>query len=174
MLTATLAPTAQALLPELDHELELTRRVLARIPDEQLGWQPHPKSMTLAVLATHIADLLGGIEMTMQTTELDLAHFDTVNPGAATSTAELLERLAANGAAAATALTNAPAEDFDVIWTLRSSATVLLQQTRAEIVRHLISHMIHHRGQLTVYLRLLDVAVPYIYGPSADEFAWVA
>ncbi|TGE23906.1 DinB family protein [Hymenobacter aquaticus] len=174
MLTATLTPLAQALVSEIDHELELTRRLLTRIPADQLGWQPHPKSMTLTVLATHIADLLGGIDMTMQATELDLNQFETGNPAKAASVAELLERLATNGASATAALTAAPAEAFDVLWTLRRGEEVLLEQTRAEIVRHLISHMIHHRGQLTVYLRLLDVPLPYIYGPSADEFTWVA
>ncbi|MCB2408891.1 DinB family protein [Hymenobacter lucidus] len=168
MLTATLAPIAQTLLPELDHELLLTRRMLARLPEEQFGWQPHPKSMTLGHLASHVADLLGGIDTTLKTTELDLATYDNPTPDAS-SRAELLERLTDNGVAASTALSNAAAEDFDVLWTLRYGEQVILSQSRADIMRHLISHMIHHRGQLSVYLRLLDVPVPYIYGPSADE-----
>ncbi|PJJ61038.1 DinB family protein [Hymenobacter chitinivorans] len=169
MLTATLTPLAQALLPELDHELALTRRVLSRLPEAQFGWQPHPKSMTLTVLATHISDLLGGIAMTMQSTELDLEQYDAVNDGPAATLAELLTRLEASGASAAEAISNATTEDFAEPWTLRHGPTVLLSQPRADIVRHLLSHLIHHRGQLSVYLRLLEVPVPYIYGPSADE-----
>jgi len=169
MLTATISPLAQTLIPELDHELALTRRVLARIPAEHFDWQPHPKSMTLVHLATHTADLLGGIAATMYTTEMDLAAFDGVTPVRPTATAGLLDLLTASGDKARAALTAAEPEDFDQTWTLRHGEHQILSQPRAEIVRHLISHTVHHRGQLSVYLRLLDVPVPYIYGPSADE-----
>jgi uncharacterized damage-inducible protein DinB len=169
MLTATLSPLAQTLLPELDHELTLTRRVLERVPAAQLGWQPHPKSMTLAHLAAHTADLLGGIGTTMYTTEMDLAQFDGGRPAHPTTTAELLASLDASGEKARAALTAAEPEDFDQTWTLRHGAHPIMRHSRAEVVRHLISHTVHHRGQLSVYLRLLDVPVPGIYGPSADE-----
>ncbi|RYU81860.1 DinB family protein [Hymenobacter persicinus] len=169
MLTATLSPLAQTLLPELDHELLLTRRVLKRVPAAHFGWQPHPKSMTLAHLASHTADLLGGIATTLYSTELDLATYADQRPAAPTTTAQLLDTLAAAGDKARAALTAAEPEDFDQTWTLRHGDTTILSHSRAEIVRHLISHTVHHRGQLSVYLRLLDVPVPYIYGPSADE-----
>jgi uncharacterized damage-inducible protein DinB len=167
--TATLAaPLIQTLLKELDHELLLTRRVLERAPEDYFSWQPHPKSMALGKLAWHAADLLGGIDSTMQTTEMDLATMDFSAPKPA-NTESLLEQFDANGASAQAALAAADSEAFAQLWTLRHGPHVILQQSRAEVVRHLISHTIHHRGQLSVYLRLLDVSVPYIYGPTADE-----
>ncbi|SHI90006.1 Uncharacterized damage-inducible protein DinB (forms a four-helix bundle) [Hymenobacter daecheongensis DSM 21074] len=169
MLTATISPLAQTLLPELDHELALTRRVLERVPAAQFGWQPHSKSMTLAQLATHTAELPGGIGTAMYTTEMDLAAFDGVAPTPPATTAALLDMLAESGSRARTALTAAEPEDFDQTWTLRHGQHQIMRHSRAEVVRHLISHMVHHRGQLSVYLRLLDIPVPSIYGPSADE-----
>ncbi|SNC76167.1 Uncharacterized damage-inducible protein DinB (forms a four-helix bundle) [Hymenobacter gelipurpurascens] len=162
-------PHALALLPELDHELTLTRRVLERLPAEHFDWQPHVKSMTLGHLAAHTTDLLGGIKTTFETTELNLANYTDLAPAKPTTTEELVLRLAENGAAARQALMEASPEDFEQLWTLRFGEQVIMSQSRAGIVRHLISHTIHHRGQLSVYLRLLDVPVPYIYGPSADE-----
>jgi uncharacterized damage-inducible protein DinB len=169
MLTEVLAPLATTLLPELEDELQTTRRVLARVPEAQFSWQPHPKSMALGVLALHLTDLMGGIANTLHTTEIDVAQFETAPDGHPTTTHQLLERLDANGAAAQAAITAASPSDFKQTWSLCSGEQVLLRQPRAEIIRHLISHMAHHRGQLSVYLRLLDVPVPPIYGPSADE-----
>ncbi|TGD81631.1 DinB family protein [Hymenobacter wooponensis] len=169
METTLTTPLALALLSELTHELTLTRRVLERLPAEHFSWQPHPKSMTLGHLGAHTADLLGGIKTTFETTEMDLANYADHAPAPPASAAELVQRLAANGAAAHETLSQAEAEAFAVIWTLRFGEQTILQQSRADIVRHLINHTIHHRGQLSVYLRLLDVPVPYIYGPSADE-----
>ena len=162
------APLAQALLKELDHELFLTRRVLERAPEDYFSWQPHPKSMTLGKLAWHTADMLGGIESTLHTTEIDLATMDFTTPKPA-NTEALLAHFDAESAASRAALAAATPEAFDVCWTLRHGPHVIMQQSRAETVRHLISHAIHHRGQLSVYLRLLEVPVPYIYGPNADE-----
>ncbi|QJX46411.1 DinB family protein [Hymenobacter taeanensis] len=169
METALTTPLALALLPELNHELALTRRVLERLPAEHFGWQPHPRSMTLGHLASHTADLLGGIKTTFETTELDLANSADHAPAPATAAEELVQRLEANGAAARETLSQADAEDFEATWTLRFGEQIILRESRADIVRHLINHTIHHRGQLSVYLRLLEVPVPYIYGPSADE-----
>ena len=169
MLTITAAPLAHTMLPELAHELALTRRVLERAPEAQFGWQPHPKSMTLGQLASHTTDLPGWIEDTFNTEELDVAYFDDDAPTTASTRAELLERLEAKGAAAHAALEAADDEAFAHTWTMRRGEQIIIRQTRAEIARHLISHMIHHRAQLMVYLRLLDVPVPGVYGPSADE-----
>ncbi|TGE09738.1 DinB family protein [Hymenobacter fodinae] len=160
---------ALSLLPELAHELTLTRRVLERLPAAQFGWQPHPKSMTLGHLGAHTADLLGGIKTTFETTELNLATYADHAPTPPSSTEELVQRLEANGAAAHETLSEADAEAFAETWTLRFGEQIIMQQSRANIVRHLINHTIHHRGQLSVYLRLLDVPVPAIYGSSADE-----
>lgn len=170
ILTSDVTPLAQHLLDELDHELLLTRRVLERAPEDYFTWQPHPKSMSLGKLAWHTADMLGGIESAMQTTEIDLATMDFTAPKPA-NTEDLLQQFDAEGAAARAVLVAASAADFAVTWTLRHGAHVIMQQSRAATVRHLINHAIHHRGQLSVYLRLLEVPVPYIYGPSADEAA---
>ncbi len=162
-----IVPAAQDLLTELDHERLLTRRVLERAPEDYFGWQPHPKSMTLGKLAWHTADMLGGIESALQSTEVDLATMDFSTPKPA-DTEALLRQFDAEGAAARTLLAAASPADWAVTWTLRHGPHVIMQQSRAATVRHLISHTIHHRGQLSVYLRLLDVPVPYIYGPNAD------
>ncbi|GAB3836025.1 DinB family protein [Hymenobacter jeollabukensis] len=166
------AAPAQALVKELTAEAQLTRRVLARVPVAQFGWQPHPKSMTLGQLAGHTTDLIGWIKDTLDTTDIDVAAFDGVVPAPLTSSEELLAYFEQRAEAARNGLETASAEDLEQPWTMRSGAQVLLTQPRAEVVRHLISHMIHHRGQLTVYLRLLDVPVPGTYGPSADEPTW--
>ena len=168
MLTETLAPLAQTLLPELTDELQTTRRVLARVPEAQFNWQPHPKSMTLGVLVSHLTDLMGGIENTLQTTSMDVAQFEP-EADELTTTQQLLDRLDTHGAAAQATIAAASPSDFEQLWSLCSGEQVLLRQTRAEIIRHLISHAVHHRGQLSVYLRLLDIPVPAIYGGSADE-----
>ena len=168
MLTETIAPQAQALLPELTHEIQLTRRVLERAPEASFGWQPHPKSMTLGDLVSHISSLLDGINNTLHTDEMDLVtrHAAFVS---ASSTETLLTQLDARGEAALNALTDTDDETFSGNWTLRRGEHVIFSQRRAQVVRHLISHMAHHRGQAMLYLRLLDVPVPAIYGPSADE-----
>lgn len=168
--TATPTPLAQTLLPELDHELALTRRVLERLPEEHFGWQPHAKSMTLIELASHTANVLAWVAPTFETPEYDMARAEEEEDAPAATRAELLLRLEANGAAARTTLIKAEAEDFDYVWTFRNGEQVVFSQPRAAIVRtYFLSHLIHHRGQLSVYLRLLDVPVPSIYGPSADE-----
>lgn len=171
METTLVAAPTQAFVHELTAEARLTRRVLERVPAEQFGWQPHAKSMTLGQLARHTADLVGYIKDTLDTTDLDLSVFDDA-PVTLGGTAELLAYFDERAAAARSGLEQATADDLAQLWTMRSGAQVLVSQPRAEVVRHLISHLIHHRGQLTVYLRLLDVPVPGTYGPSADEPSW--
>ena len=168
MLTATATPQVQALLPELADEIRLTRRVLERAPEASFGWQPHPKSMALGHLAAHISRLLDGITQALQTEELDLVtrHASFVP---ATEAAALLAEFDAHAAGAQAALADTDDEALAATWTLRRGEHVVMSRPRAGMVRHLISHMAHHRGQLSVYLRLLDVPVPAIYGPSADE-----
>lgn len=168
MLIATAAPQAPTLLPELEHEISLTRRVLERAPAARFDWQPHPKSMSLGTLATHTADMMSFLATTLQTAEVDLAS-DPSGYEPATTPTELLQRLADGSEAAKAALAATSDETFAQPWLLRHGAHVIINQPRKEVVRQLISHMVHHRGQLMVYLRLLDVSVPAIYGPSADE-----
>ncbi|MCB2377288.1 DinB family protein [Hymenobacter sp. BT635] len=167
--TLVTAPLAQAFSTELLDEAQLTRRVLARVPVARFDWQPHPKSMTLGTLARHTADLIGWIKDTLDTTEVDVAVFDDAPVVPITSTEELLAYFQQRVEGAHAGLLHATPEDLQQSWAMRSGTQVIVEQPRAEVVRHLISHTIHHRGQLSVYLRLLDVPVPYIYGPSADE-----
>jgi uncharacterized damage-inducible protein DinB len=171
MQTALAATTlSDLLLPELDLELRKTRRVLERLPEDKLDWQPHVKSMTLGQLGSHVANILGWVAPTFEYPEFDLASGQDEEPKPATSVAEILQRLETNGASARAALAAADDEVFAQVWTMRFGEKVLIKQTRIEVVReHFISHLIHHRAQLTVYLRLLDVPVPMVFGPTADE-----
>jgi uncharacterized damage-inducible protein DinB len=161
---------AQLLLPEVDQEMATTRRVLERVPDDTLGWKPHDKSFSMGDLASHIVNLLKWTDVTMNQTEFDMA---TVSPEqmnqAATSRAQLLEWFDANAAAARKALDRNDA-DYFVPWTLRQGDKVFFTMPRVGCVRSFfLNHVIHHRAQLSVYLRLNNIPVPSMYGPSADE-----
>jgi uncharacterized damage-inducible protein DinB len=161
---------SQAALGDLAHEVSTTRRVLERVPEEHFAWRPHEKSMSLGGLALHLANLLSWQRTIVQDREFDLA---ATPPPATTEPAsheELLQRFDENAAALSEALAGAAEGALAEPWTLRRGEQVIMQQPRAAILRSMgISHMVHHRGQLTVYLRLLDVPVPGVYGPSADE-----
>jgi uncharacterized damage-inducible protein DinB len=156
------------LLPEFDHEMASTRRALERVPDESLDFRPHEKSFNLLELASHVANVPTWTRVTLTTTELDLDQpFERELP---TSNAALLAEFDANVADARSVLESVSAEDLQVGWTLRSGDQVWFTQPRGAVYRSFVmNHLIHHRGQLTVYLRLLDVPVPGMYGPSADE-----
>lgn len=162
-------PTLQAALSqELKHELKLTRRLLERVPTEQFSWQPHPKSMKLGTLASHMANLVGYLQMSMGGPETDLAI--TKMPDSPTGTDEVLRRFDVNGENIHKALEQIDDTTLHGIWSLRRGEQVLMTLPRAAVARTLVlNHLIHHRGQLSVYLRLLDIPVPAIYGGSADE-----
>ncbi|MGA3237730.1 MAG: DinB family protein [Bryobacteraceae bacterium] len=148
----------EMLLPEFDRETASTRKILERVPEDKFAWKPHQKSSTLGKLASHLAAIPGWAAVVVN------GH-GKKSPDAA-SKAELLEVLDRNIAAGREAL--ATANDDYLSQNIRVGAD--LSKPRAAILRErLMSHMIHHRGQLSVYLRLLDVAVPGMYGPSADE-----
>ena len=159
-------PIAEALLPEFDQEMATTRRLLERVPGDKGTWKPHPKSFALGHLAQLVAWMPGWVANTLRETELDLA-------GAAGYSFETTETLLAlfddNVREARAALEAAQDADFTVPWSLKRGGQVLFTSPRATVVRSHINHLIHHRGQLTVYLRLLDVPLPSIYGPTADE-----
>ncbi len=157
-----------ALGKELMHELALTRRLLERAPTEQFDWQPHPKSMTLGTLVSHMANLVGFLQMSLHGPETDVA--DMKWPSSPTTTAEVLQRFDVNAANIQNALGDGDDATFNAAWTLRRGDQTLLAMPRAVVARTLVlNHLIHHRGQMSVYLRLLDVPVPAIYGGSADE-----
>jgi uncharacterized damage-inducible protein DinB len=160
------------ILPEFDHEMANTRKTLERVPDDKFSWKPHEKSMTLGGLSTHLANIPSWTAQTFDRTELDVAP-----PGSppyrleeAKSTADLLEAFDKNVTSARAALEAATDEQWKVKWSLLMTGKTIFTLPRTAVMRGFVmNHLIHHRAQLGVYLRLLDVPVPSIYGPSADE-----
>jgi uncharacterized damage-inducible protein DinB len=158
----------QMFLNEVEQEAQTTRKFLSIIPNDKFDWQPHPKSMTIRQLSTHIAELPGWIPMAINTDELDFAQ-NAYKPEDLNSTSELLAQFEKNLAAAKESLANTNEDVLAQIWTLRNGGEIYMTQTKAEVVRVSISQTIHHRAQLGVFLRLLNVPIPGSYGPSADE-----
>jgi uncharacterized damage-inducible protein DinB len=161
----------EALAAELKVEAATTRRLLERVPQDSLGWKPHDKSMTLGRLAGHVAEMPGLFALVLTEDVLDFASgkYQPFNPENASELTEVFDQRVA---AALDALGNQPAEAFAKNWQMRNGERVLLEFPRGVALRALgLNHLIHHRGQLSVYLRLLDIAVPSIYGPSADDSA---
>lgn len=157
---------ADTLLPEFDQEMATTRKVLERVPTDKGQWKPHPKSFSLGHLAQLVAGMPGWITNTVTETYLDLAD----SPGYSYEKTEaLLESFDKNVSEAREAISSARDEDFNVNWSLKHGDRAIFTMPRGPVVRSTINHLIHHRGQLTVYLRLIDVPVPSIYGPTADE-----
>jgi uncharacterized damage-inducible protein DinB len=163
---------AELLLSQFDHEMATTHALLSRVPEASAPWKPHPKSTALGALAQHIATLVGFGAMIVEQTERD------VNPPGGppwapvsfTTTPALLAAFDANVVATRKALAGASDEALMVPWSLKNGGAVLFAMPRAAVLRSfMISHIIHHRGQLSVYLRMLDVPLPSIYGPTADE-----
>lgn len=156
-----------SMLQELDQEAQPTRRLLERVPDAQLAWKPHPKSMTLGQLALHVAQLPGAIaEIAIQ----DRFPAPQFTHPAATSAAELVPTLDQGIAKAKTLLSGLDDAAMASTWTLVSGDREFFAIPRGALLRSLmLNHWYHHRGQLVVYLRELDVLIPSIYGPSADE-----
>lgn len=165
-------PIAASMLPEFDQEMATTRKVLERLPDDKLEYQPHAKSMTFGKLASHVAEMVGWLADTMKSDSFDLAPpgGEKFLPYAAKSKSELLATFDKNMAAARAALAEGTDEQMMVTWSLKSGGNVIFSMPRVACIRGMIlNHIIHHRGQLSVYLRLNDIPVPSIYGPSADE-----
>ena len=165
-------PIAQMLLPEFDLEMANTRRVLEVVPGADAAWKPHPKSTALGDLAAHVALIPMWGRYTLEVTELDLAAPE--NTAAArtgfTTVPALLEEFDQRVRDTRSALARSSDADLGVTWTLKAGERTVFSMPRAAVLRSFVlSHMIHHRGQLTVYLRLRDVPLPAIYGPSADS-----
>ena len=157
-----------SLLPEFDHEMTTTRKLLERVPEDRLDWKPHDRSTSLGGLATHVANLPTWGSLTVNETELDLAETGVAE--LARTRAELLARFDTNVANARAALVAKSDAELMAPWTLKRSGQKIFSMPRIGVWRSFVmSHLIHHRGQLSVYLRMNDVALPSIYGPSADE-----
>lgn len=159
----------EPLVEELMHEAAGTRKMLELIPYEKLGWQPHIKSMTLGRLGAHIAEIPGWLVQTIKQDELDFATANFMpqpleEPGA------VMNAFDENMEKGLAALSEATDENLTGAWTLRNGGEIFLRMQRIGVVRGMVlNHIVHHRGQLSVYLRLLDIPVPGMYGPSADD-----
>ena len=162
-------PLKKIALGDLETEFATTRRVLERLPDEHFDWKPHTKSMSLGGLATHIATIPFYGTAVLRGQDFDVAAPLPPNPLAATRD-EVLRRFDETAASLRALLAEADDLSLREPWSLRAGERVVFTQPRVGVLRGLVvSHMVHHRAQLGVYLRLLDVLVPSIYGPSADE-----
>jgi uncharacterized damage-inducible protein DinB len=160
---------SQSLLPEFDQEMASTRRLLERVPTDKFAWTPHDKSSPLGRLATHVANLPSMASLALSTDGLDVAARRATLPKAET-TEELLEIFDQSSAAARASIAGASDELLFQTFTLRNGDRVMFSLPKVSALRtFFLSHVIHHRGQLTVYLRLNDIPVPGLYGPSADE-----
>jgi uncharacterized damage-inducible protein DinB len=160
---------SKPLIAELAMEAANTKKIFERIPFDQLGWKPHEKSMPMGRLATHVAELPGWITMTINTDEFDLAAM-TYKPTPVNSNEELIALLDKNVQAAVEALEKSTDEDMMKIWTLRNGDHIIFQLPKVAVIRgSAMNHSVHHRGQLTTYLRQHNIPVPGMYGPSADE-----
>lgn len=168
MQTATALDLLTLLSDEMAKEAQTTRKMLARVPSEHFAWQPHAKSMTLKSLATHVAELPEWVAMGITTDGLDFAQ-NPYTPVDVASTGELLDYFEENIARGLQALRDADAGALSEDWILRNGDTVYQHYNRYEVIRMTFSQIVHHRAQLGVYLRLLDIPIPGSYGPSADE-----
>ena len=163
---------SEALLPEFDREMAHTRKTLERVPDDKLAWKPHPKSFTMGALAQHLAAMVGWGKET-----LTLDSYDVAPPGAppyqpppVKSRQDILDAFDKGSAATRAAIAGASDEQMLQPWSLLNGGKPLFTMPRIAVLRGFVmNHAIHHRAQLGVYLRLNDIPVPSIYGPSADE-----
>jgi uncharacterized damage-inducible protein DinB len=162
-------PISEGLLNEFDHETKTTRRVLERIPTDKFAWAPHARSMPMGKLAWHVAQMATWVPGTLEQDFIDLSVPGPEDPVPAT-TEELLAAFDKYAAAARATLAAAPDEIMAKPWSLKNGEMVFFTLPKAAVLRGFVfNHIVHHRGQLTVYLRLNEIPVPSIYGPSADE-----
>lgn len=157
-----------ALLPEYDHEMTTTRKLLERVPEDKLDWKPHARSFSLGQLASHVATIPMWGEMTLTKAEVDVGGAQP--PTAVPSKAELLSSFDKHTAGTRSVLARTSDVELMAPWALKKDGTTLFSMPKAVVWRSFVlNHLVHHRGQLSVYLRMLDVPIPSMYGPSADE-----
>lgn len=161
-------PLVDALLPEFDHEMTVTRTLLERVPEDKFDWKPHQKSFSLGELAQHVATIPYWGTVTVSRPGIDIASEPRPDP--LTTRAAVLAVFDGHVADARAALAGRSDAELMVPWTLANGGQTVFSMPRAAVWRSFVlSHLIHHRGQLSVYLRMHDVPLPSIYGPSADE-----
>jgi len=161
----------ELLTKELEQEAQTTRKMLERIPDDKYDWQPHPKSMTVGQLATHIAELPGWVPMVLNTDELDFAT-TPYDPVKITNTKDLMAYFEKNLEGAREQWKNTTEDQLWKNWTMRNGKDIYFTDDRAAMVRVTYSQIIHHRAQMGVFLRLLNIPIPGSYGPSADDVSF--
>jgi uncharacterized damage-inducible protein DinB len=161
-------PIADALVPEFDHEMVTTRKLLERVPEDKFDWKPHAKSMTLGRLATHVANIVWWGEVTLDKSEFN-AEGQPPEPPAA-SRGDLLAKFDSNVAATRRSLLAKSDGELMAPWSLKNGRHTFFTMPKAVVWRSFVmNHLVHHRAQLSVYLRMNDVPLPAMYGPSADE-----
>jgi uncharacterized damage-inducible protein DinB len=160
----------ELLLPHYDQEIKNTHRILEVVPDGKFGWKPHEKSMSLGRLASHVAELPNFLTTIIQTEEMELTTAG-LKPFSPTTRAEMLAGFEKRATEARQAIANASDEHLAKLWKLTFKGQEVFGGVRNLLLQTTIAHQVHHRGQLTVYLRQNDVIFPGVYGPSADEMA---
>lgn len=161
-------PLADALVPEFDHEMVTTRKLLERVPEDKFDWKPHAKSMTLGGLATHVANIVWWGEVTLDKPEFNAEGQQVAAPAA--SRAELLETFDKNVKTTRASLAAKSDAELMAPWSLKNGKQTFFTMPKAVVWRSFVmNHLVHHRAQLSVYLRMHDVPLPAMYGPSADE-----
>ncbi|CAN5643922.1 hypothetical protein BH10BAC3_BH10BAC3_41550 [soil metagenome] len=163
--------TLQDFLKELEREAITTRKMLSRVPNDKYSWKPHEKSMTMQNLTTHIAELPTWIPLVLNTAQLDFAE-NPYDPKQIDNTIDLVALFEQSLEEGRVALQNGKDEQLKDMWILRSGEQIFSNEPKADVIRMVCSQVIHHRAQLGVYLRLLDVPIPGSYGPSADEMGF--
>jgi uncharacterized damage-inducible protein DinB len=159
----------EAFLFEVKAESAKTKKLLKVVPEKHFDWKPHEKSFPLSRLASHVAEIFGWIKFILESDVLDFAKMD-YKPPVISENSDLIKILDENTKKAISALENSETEDFDKTWTMRSGEQIFFTRCKLEVMRDFaLNHLYHHRGQLTVYLRLLNIPLSGIYGPTADE-----
>lgn len=158
----------EAFQQELENEAVTTRKMLSLVPNEQYSWKPHSRSMTLQQLSTHIAEIPGWVGLVLNTAELDFSK-TPYSPEVITDTDTLVSYFEKCLTEAIEALKSARMEQLEEPWVLRNGEEIYSSSSKYQMLRSVFSQVIHHRAQLGVYLRLLDIPIPGSYGPSADE-----
>jgi uncharacterized damage-inducible protein DinB len=164
-------PISEMILPEFDEEMKSTRKMLERVPDGKFDYKPHEKSMALGRLASHVAELPGWAAHTLQTEVLEIQPGQ--KPFLASTRQELLESFDKNVADGHNLIAAASDSDLQKMWTFKYGGQTVFSMPRVAVLRSVVmNHLIHHRAQLSVYLRLNEIEIPGMYGPSADEMKY--
>lgn len=159
----------QPLLEELDREAQITKKILGKVPSEHLAWQPHEKSYKLGGLASHISEIPGWLDIIINDDELDFATMD-YTPPTINKNADIIKLFEENLAKGKEVLQQTTDDKFNGNWRMRQGEQIFFELPRTQVIRTwVMNHIVHHRAQLGVYLRLLNIPVPGTYGPSADE-----